>query len=496
VRTIAIVNQKGGCGKTTTAINLAGLFASLGVRTLLVDLDPQSHCAAGLSIPEHRIDLDVTDLLTSGDRTIDWSRLIWSPGAHLDLIPSRTRLAGVEALAGGLAEGDGRERRLASALLHVAPRYDACLIDCPPSIGLLTFNALAAADTVLIPVETGYFALQGATRQLGTVRSMARRMGRSIQAFVVPTMHDEASELSRDLLTELRRRFGSKVLPVAIRADASLREAASVGRAVVEHAPDSRGTQDYLSLAEHLMEALDLVPSRSARAGIEQLAVARTSPEAREKAIDAAEHEPLVIEVVSHEALVASAEARATPGAGSEVRMSLDRAADLARRARMLSAHAKEPGSGSHSGDGLHALVAGGVTRESLVESKHAAGVEIGGPTEFAADHANASERSRAIEPVRFGVTARAGGVRLAQPLSVGGGVAVAGEFNGWSASSHTMRRDEALGAWVIELDLPPGKHAYRLVIDGQWVADAFNPLVQSNPFGESNSIIDVPAGS
>ena len=146
MRTIAIINQKGGCGKTTTAINLAGVFSRSGLRTLLVDLDPQSHCAAGLAIPEQRIDVNIGDaMLAPDDKRIDWTRLLWRVSRNLDLAPSTVRLAGLESTRGGLATMASPERRLLSVLSRLADQYDVCLIDCPPSIGLLTYTHLSPA---------------------------------------------------------------------------------------------------------------------------------------------------------------------------------------------------------------------------------------------------------------------------------------------------------------------------------------------------------------
>src|SRR6185295_1028065 len=140
VRIISIINQKGGCGKTTSAINLAGITARKGFRTLLVDLDPQSHCAAGLAIPEQRIDLDIGDaMLAAPEQQIDPSRLFWRASRNLDLAPSRMKLAGLESSRGGMADKPDKERRLANVLSRFARNYDICFIDCSPSIGLLTF---------------------------------------------------------------------------------------------------------------------------------------------------------------------------------------------------------------------------------------------------------------------------------------------------------------------------------------------------------------------
>jgi hypothetical protein len=248
------------------------------------------------------------------------------------------------------------------------------------------------------------------------------------------------------------------------------------------------------------MEAMDLVPSRAARAGLERLErcepIARTAP----ALADEPAREPLVIEVVARNAAEEPAMVGEGPAMGNGAvgaQGAIDRAADLARRARLLNMRSADPGGrgpdAHRPGSGVPhrgvSLVAAGVTRESLLEPKGGEGVDIGGPLEFA--------NGRGVESATptFGVEAYPGGARIVQPLGVGSRLAVAGEFNGWSATSHVFRRDEASGAWVIDLNLPAGRHAYRLVIDGQWVADAFNPLTQSNPFGESNSVIDVPAG-
>jgi chromosome partitioning protein len=243
MRTIAILNQKGGCGKTTTAINLSAVMARMGRRVLLIDMDPQSHCALGLGVPENRIELDVTDaLLNAGSpKPIDASRLLWRPVRNLDLIPSRMRLAGLEAAKGGLAEAPDREQRLKKALDPMRRQYDVAVIDCSPSIGLLTYNALVAADMVVIPVETGYFSLQGATRQAATVRTLAKRLGVTPGIWMLATMHDAGNAVATDLLDELHRRFKGRVVPLVVRRDAKLREAASFGQSIADYAPGCEG---------------------------------------------------------------------------------------------------------------------------------------------------------------------------------------------------------------------------------------------------------------
>jgi chromosome partitioning protein len=238
MRTIAIINQKGGCGKTTSAINLAAGLARRGFRALLIDLDPQAHCAAGLGVPEERMDLDISDALRAPEGApLVRDRLLWHIGRGFDLLPSRMKLAGLEAARGGLADMDNPQNKLAGVIDRLtkdtAPgsdparrRYDAVVIDCPPSIGLLSYNALAAATEVIIPVETSFFSLRGAAKQIQTARSVTRHVGAEARVRLLATMYDPRLPLARDLLDDLRDRFGAAVIPTVIRLDSEVKEAA------------------------------------------------------------------------------------------------------------------------------------------------------------------------------------------------------------------------------------------------------------------------------
>lgn len=456
MRTIAIVNQKGGSGKTTTAINLAASLARLGHRTLLVDLDPQSHCALGLAIPEAQIDLHIGDaLLAPVNRAIDLTRLLWNVSRRLDLIPSATKLAAAEAARGGLADADDRESRLASFLTRLADQYDFCVLDCPPSIGLLTFNALRAATEVLIPVETGFFALQGAAKQTNTIKSLCRRFGVTIPVRVVATMHDPGGRVARDVLIQLRARFERHMAETIIRSDPALREAACLGVSIHEHDRTSIGAADYAQLALEIAGGpapdLDQLTDEPAHAGPAPNAAAGRSvpflsPEGR------------VGTLIADRAVTRAAPTR-------HVSQPVTRAAELAVRARLLASRSAE------------------INRRLDADPEVARVLE-----EFEATPPAPPK----LSPRAFGVHLTNRGVVFVQPASPDALICVAGEHNDWSPTATPMAYNAQTGLHELCLPLAPGRYRYRLVINGRWLADPFNPRTEPNPFGDRDSIIDV----
>ena len=466
MRTIAIVNQKGGCGKTTTAINLAGVFAGEGLRTLLVDMDPQSHCAAGLAIPEQRIDMDIGDaMLAAAPAKLDPARLLWRASRNLDLIPSRMKLAGLESQRGGLGGRSDKEHLLARVLERFAGDHDVCLIDCSPAIGVLTFNALAASDAVVVPVETSFFSLKGATKQVNTVKAVGRRLGRTPSVYLLATIHDESSPLARDLLDELKRRFGAKVIPVVIHRDAALKEAASFGQSAIEYAPTSRGALDHRSLGDWFLDesGLGIAPPSGRR----ERRAAGSTVEARAEGGVEVQTRGLGADEIGGRRLVAPV----PPAVGSDqARSARERALDLAERAAQLQQKLDALSRGTPV-----KLASDGPRAEGFIESV----------------------RSGSSAARLYGARATSQGVLFVQPLGMGRRVVVAGEFNGWSSSAHVMRRNEALGVYEVCVALPAGEWQYRLVVDGVWIADPYNPRTVQNPYGNRNSIVEVaPVGS
>jgi chromosome partitioning protein len=252
MRTIAIVNQKGGCGKTTTSINLAACLARLGNKTLLADMDPQGHCAVGLAVPDEQIERTIYDtLIDAQDGTPSRiSDVVWQIATDFDLCPSNIRLAAFEQVFAGRV---GREDRLARALEQVKSTYQWCIIDCPPSVGLLAFNALKACDEVLVPVETGFFSLHGLTKMMETLEEMKDRCGKDILIRVLPTLYDTRTKLAREVLSELRTKFKQYLMESTVNFNTKLKEAASFGQPITEYDPGSRGYKDFVNLARELM---------------------------------------------------------------------------------------------------------------------------------------------------------------------------------------------------------------------------------------------------
>src|SRR3954471_6307190 len=206
MRTIAIINQKGGCGKTTTSINLAACLARLGQKTLLVDLDPQGHCGVGLAVPEDQIERTIYDSLIeeSDGKPAKVSEIVWQIASDFDLAPSNIKLAAFEQVFAGRA---GREDRLTKSLAAVSNNYQWAIIDCPPSVGLITFNALRACDECIVPVETGFFSLHGLTKMMETLEHLRYQCSQEIKVRVLPTLYDTRTKLAREVLSELRGKF-------------------------------------------------------------------------------------------------------------------------------------------------------------------------------------------------------------------------------------------------------------------------------------------------
>lgn len=247
---IAIANQKGGVGKTTTAVNLSACVASLGKKVLLVDIDPQGNASSGLGINKQEIETSVYDVLINEQDVRE--ALIDTCVENLKICPSSIQLAGAEV---ELVPVISRESRLRNALGKIKKEYDFIFIDCPPSLGLLTLNSLTAADTVLVPIQCEYYALEGLGQLMNTVNLVQRHLNGELEVEgVVLTMFDARTNLSMQVVEEVKKYFKNKVYRSVIPRNVRLSEAPSHGLPIVLYDDKSKGAECYMELAEEVIE--------------------------------------------------------------------------------------------------------------------------------------------------------------------------------------------------------------------------------------------------
>src|SRR6187431_3597582 len=253
-RIIGVANQKGGVGKTTTAINLAASFAVLEFKTLLVDGDPQANSTTGVGFDLHNITHSLYDCMVSETRARDV--ILKSEIPHLDLLPSHIDLVGAEI---EMINYPNREMVLKGLLEEVRNDYEFIVVDCSPSLGLITVNALTASDSVIIPVQCEFFALEGLGKLLNTIKIVQARLNTNLEIEgILMTMYDGRLRLCNQVVSEVRRHFDNMVFNTIIHRNARLAEAPSAGKPVILYDANSKGSMNYLNLAKEILQKNDM----------------------------------------------------------------------------------------------------------------------------------------------------------------------------------------------------------------------------------------------
>jgi chromosome partitioning protein len=473
MRTIAIINQKGGCGKTTTAVNLAACMARLGHRTLLVDMDPQGHCATGLAVPEDQIERTIFDcLIEPGDGPVaSVPDITWQIATGFDLAPANIRLAAFEQVFAGRP---GREKRLAAALKPALDKYAWCIVDCPPGVGLLTFNALVAADEVIIPVETGYFSLHGLARMIETLEELKEKSGKDILLRVLPTLYDTRTKLAREVLAELRGKFGEVLMRSTVNFNTKLKEAASFGQPITEYDPGSRGYKDFVNLARELMgdrpvqvEAMRAEQSLSRPAELVQ--------RARQLAQLSA-------------STFGRSTSRAQPPRSAD---SVEPVEEPESRPPMRLVESEPPGTVGPRFRSEGELAPPEPSRLMRLTSDDTGPAPSFSPLSQA-PLPPARTTQQKIDEI-YGIQRSADGeVTFLARFEDARNVRIAGDFNGWSTVNTPLKPASRPGGWRVSLPLARGRYRYRFIVDGRWVTDPHNNRVEYNEFGELNNVLDV----
>jgi chromosome partitioning protein len=452
---IALINQKGGCGKTTCSINLAACLAHLGQRTLLVDMDPQGHCSVGLAVPDQQIEKSIYDILRAPGSAATIKDVTWQIASNFDLVPATISLAALETELHGVP---GRQDRLADALARVTNDYDYCVIDCPPNVGLLTFNAMRAAAEVVIPVETGYFSLHGLSKQLELLEQLRKQCRQDIRIRILATLYDIRTKLAREVLAELRDQFGPLLMEATINFNTKLKEAASFGQPITEYDPASKGFKDFQKLARELMGPAPRLT----------LDLGRTVESA------------FTADTLTADDLIENAIARA--------RDTVEETLETIQEGIELS----EPIPSEHPVRRSHRMIAQDIQAQADTLARRVEQVKTVSRGMGIAVAPRELSIAQKLEEF-YGVRQLPDGLLFVAHFPNANSVAVAGEFNDWQPQR--MSPDAANSSTeTFRTIIPtrPGRYRYRLVVDGRWQADPHNQYAEPNPFGEVDSVVEV----
>ncbi len=449
MRVIAVANQKGGCAKTTTAINLSACLAFLGKKTLLVDVDPQAHATLGLGLKSEDLQHTIYDLLIGPEEEGASAPAAGEVRVRiancLDLIPSDITVSGIEQR---LSKVPGREERLHLVLRDFAKEYDFVIIDSPPYLGMLTFNALRAATEVVVPVEASFFSLHGLAKIAETLELLKQEVGHEVSLHALITLMDRRTRLARQVAHEVAEYYGERMLRTIIHHNSRLREAAAAGKSIVDFDRNCSGFSDYMNLARELMErgAREAAPSEELAPVLQALSEGLASNE------EAAPRSPVAEEMVLEERAMQQALEEAAHGREVEP-----------------GAVAAPPGSGEKMGAGqAPALAAPGSPGAATDEARCLPIREI---TQSPLKTSNG-----------FVFLCRAPGAHRVQ---------IIGDFTKWIPQEMNTPGGES-GFWSKTFSISSGPYKYRFIIDGEWTHDVNNPDTQPNPYGGKDSLLNV----
>lgn len=428
MRIVAIANQKGGCGKTTTAINLAASLAFLQKKVLLIDLDPQGHATCGLGVKAETLHKTVYNLFKEDCITTSLNDVLVSLGEYLDLVPSHVVLSAIEQ---ELAGSENRENRLINQLNQLPTNYDFILMDCPPNLGLLTFNAFRAAGEMIIPIEPSYFSLHGLGKIFETVDWLNSTKETPLNVHALLTRYEKRTRLTREIESEIRKYFDKQLFQHPIRENIRLKEAAAAGKSIVDFDRDSNGFQDYINLAIELIER----------------GIFFASP------------------------------------------VPLEAAGELPDQDERSNGHTN-----GHSDENSneHELLTTASETASLssVSIESSIAVETNIETNIACEVATVSA-VETVQEIHLSPQSILGGLLFSYKNPHAKEVLIAGDFNHW-IGEHMTKVDSESDLWQKVIMVGVGVYRYKFLVDGDWIVDPVNTQTEPTPYGSMNSIAEV----
>jgi chromosome partitioning protein len=455
-------------------------------------MDSQSHCAVGLAVPEEQIEQSIYDVLVSFSREepMRLSEILWEVADKLELAPASIDLSAFEQQMSGIPE---REDMLKKALDSVKDQYDFVIIDCPPAVGLLTFNALRAATDVIVPVETGYFSLHGLSKQLETLAVLCQRCKQNINVKVLASMYDIRTKMAREILGELKSHFGDKMFKTVVNFNTKLKEAASLGQPISEYDAASKGHNDFQNLAKEVVHGGTPAQVSQHRQIVESLsqkleAIGATADQLLEKA-----KAPFAkaIPVIKPDSAVA-VPIKAVPPAQAPIKVIEPPKQKIPQREslKIVTPPAMPKETPVNKPVAVESVKLDTVAKtppvkpDSVIAPVSANTAPAKAPVKIVSTDKKLSEY--------YGVNQLSDSIAFVTLNPRAQSVQVAGDFNGWQPSKLPLVKVDEAGVWQASVKLPSGKYRYRLVVDGQWLQDPYNKTTELNPFGGFNSILEV----